>query len=183
MQPNPSNEAKISSWAHLNTAVSALMELVNDLYAFCERHAMAPHTAMARHGTPVDQVPVETRAVLGEAIETLVLMLSPFTPHLCEELWERLGHAGGLVTVAWPTFDAEVARADEIVVPVQVNGKLRSKVKVPADAEEQSIQQAASRGCSAEDLELGSLEGPDRGCPVSLSQEGEGGPEAGSQPR
>ena len=128
---------------HLNTAVSALMELVNDLYAFCERHALAPHTATARRGTRADQVPAETRAVLGEASEALVLMLSPFTPHLCEELWERLGHAGGLVTVAWPTFDTEVARADEIVVPVQVNGKLRARLTVPADVSEEDLRAAA----------------------------------------
>ena len=120
--------ADLDPRVHLNTAVSGLMELVNYLYAFCERHALAPHAAAARQGTPADQVPTETRAVLGEAIEALVLMLSPFTPHLCEELWERLGHAGGLVTVAWPTCDPEVARADEIVVPVQVNGKLRARL-------------------------------------------------------
>ena len=128
---------------HLNTAVSALMELVNDLYAFCERHALAPHAATVRQGTGEDQVPAETRAVLGEAIHALVLMLSPFTPHLCEELWERLGHAGGLVTVAWPSFDPEVARADEIVVPVQVNGKLRARLTVPADVVEEDLRAAA----------------------------------------
>ena len=135
--------ADLGPRTHLNTAVSALMELVNDLYAFCERHALAPHTARARQGTPADQVPARTRAVLGEAIEALVLMLSPFTPHLCEELWERLGHAGGLVTVAWPTFDAEVARADEIVVPVQVNGKLRARLTVPTDVSEEDLRAAA----------------------------------------
>ena len=128
---------------HLNTAVSALMELVNDLYAFSERRALAPHAATARQDTPADQVPAETRAVLGEAIEALVLMLSPFTPHLCEELWERLGHAGGLVTVPWPTFDPEVARADEIVVPVQVNGRLRARLTVPADVQEEDLRAAA----------------------------------------
>ena len=135
--------ADLGPRAHLNTAVSALMELVNDLYAFCERHALAPHTATARQGTPANQVPAVTRAVLGEAIETLVLMLSPFTPHVCEELWERLGYAGGLVTVAWPTFDTEVARADEIVVPVQVNGKLRARLTVPVDVSEADLRAAA----------------------------------------
>jgi leucyl-tRNA synthetase len=129
---------------HLNTAVSALMELVNDLYAFCERHALAPHTAAAGQDTvAADPVPEETRAVLGEAVEALVLMLSPFAPHLCEELWERLGHADGLVTVAWPTFDREVARADEIVVPVQVNGKLRARLTVPADVADEDLRTMA----------------------------------------
>ena len=135
--------ADLDPRAHLNTAVSALMELVNDLYVFCERHALAPHAAAARQGTSTDHVSIQTRAVLGEAIEALVLMLSPFTPHLCEELWERLGHAGGLVTVAWPTFDPEVARADEIVVPVQVNGKLRARLTVPADVSEEFLRAAA----------------------------------------
>jgi len=128
---------------HLNTAVSALMELVNDLYAFSERHALAPHAATVRQDAPADQVPAETRAVLGEAIEALVLMLSPFTPHLCEELWERLGRSGGLVTAPWPTFDPEVARADEIVVPVQVNGKLRARLTVVADVREDDLRAAA----------------------------------------
>ena len=128
---------------HLNTAVSALMELVNDLFAFCERHGLAPHAAAAGPGTLSDQVPAETRAVLGESVESLVLMLSPFTPHLCEELWERLGHAGGLVSVAWPSFDPAVARADVIVVPVQVNGKLRARLTVATDVSEADLRAAA----------------------------------------
>ena len=142
--------ADLDPRAHLNTAVSALMELVNDLYAFCERHALAPHATTAGQSTPVDQVPPETRAVLGEAIDALVLMLSPFTPHLCEELWERLGHAGGLVTVAWPAFDPDVARADEIVVPVQVNGKLRARLTVPSDVVEEDLRAAALAEASVE---------------------------------
>ncbi len=64
-----------------------------------------------------------TVAVLKEAIEALVLMLSPFAPHMAEELWETLGHKGGVVNAGWPAFDAEVAKASEITVPVQVNGK------------------------------------------------------------
>jgi|TARA_B100002003_G_scaffold195541_1_gene185437 leucyl-tRNA synthetase len=136
--------ADLDPRVHLNTAVSGLMELVNDLYAFCERHGLAPHAAAAGQGAPAaDQVAAETRAVLGEAIEALVLMLSPFTPHLCEELWERLGHVGGLVTVAWPTFDPEVARADEIVVPVQVNGKLRARLTVPAVVADEDLRTLA----------------------------------------
>ena len=124
---------------HLNTAVSALMELVNDLYAFCERQGLAPHGGQ----DPPAQVPVATTAVLAEAVEALVLMLSPFTPHLCEELWERLGHDGGLVTEPWPRFDPAVARADEIVVPVQVNGKLRARLQVEAGVTEEALRAAA----------------------------------------
>ena len=128
---------------HLNTAVSALMELVNDLFAFCEQHGLAPHTAAAGSGPPAGDVPAATRAVLGEAVEALVLMLSPFTPHLCEELWERLGHSGGLVSVPWPSSDPAVARADVVVVPVQVNGKLRARLTVAADVAEADLRAAA----------------------------------------
>ena len=53
-------------------------------------------------------------------------MLSPFAPHMCEELWETLGHAGGVVAAGWPEYDEAVAKAEEIVVPVQVNGKVRA---------------------------------------------------------
>ena len=134
--------ADLDPRAHLNTAVSALMELVNALYAFCDRHAVTPGPrpgAGARAGT----LPAAAGAVLREAVEALVLMLSPFAPHLCEELWERLGHAGGLRAAAWPGFDPEVARADEVVVPVQVNGKLRARLTVDADVAEEELRTAA----------------------------------------
>ena len=127
--------------AHLNTAVSALMELVNELYAFCDGHGVKlgqPPAAGA-----AETLPAATAAVLREAVEALVLMLSPFTPHLCEELWERLGHAEGLRAAGWPEFDAAVAKADEIVVPVQVNGKLRARLTVPADVGEEELRAAA----------------------------------------
>jgi leucyl-tRNA synthetase len=70
-------------------------------------------------------------------------MLSPFAPHTAEELWEVLGHADGLTAAPWPSFDADVARAEEIVVPVQVNGKVRSRLTVPADASEEQLREAA----------------------------------------
>ena len=70
-------------------------------------------------------------------------MLSPFTPHMCEELWERLGHAGGVVAAGWPAFDEAVGARGEIEIPVQVNGKVRGRVTVPAGATEQEIEAAA----------------------------------------
>jgi len=70
-------------------------------------------------------------------------MLAPFVPHMSEELWERLGHAGGLAAARWPEYDEEVARAEEIVVPVQVNGKLRARLTVPADIAESELQALA----------------------------------------
>jgi len=129
---------------HLNTAVSALMELVNELYAFCNRSERLRVGAAA--DLPVAVGAVEsagTVAVLKEAIEALVLMLSPFTPHMAEELWERLGHAGGIVAAGWPAFDEHVAKADEIVVPVQINGKVRARLAVPADTSEERLRAIA----------------------------------------
>jgi leucyl-tRNA synthetase len=111
----------------LNTAVSAMMELVNDLYAFGDPDGARPHSV----------------AVVREAIEALVRMLSPFAPHMCEELWEALGHGEGLTAAQWPQFDAGVAKAEEIVVPVQVNGKVRSRLTVPAEASEQELEKMA----------------------------------------
>jgi len=72
-----------------------------------------------------------------------VRMLGPFAPHTAEELWERLGHAGGLTTVAWPAFEAEVAKADAVVVPVQVNGKVRARLTVPAGTGPAELEQLA----------------------------------------
>ena len=85
----------------------------------------------------------ETVAVVKEAVEALVLMLSPFTPHMAEELWERLGHAGGVVAAGWPAYDEAVARAEEVVVPVQVNGKVRARLTVPAGTSDEELQKLA----------------------------------------
>jgi leucyl-tRNA synthetase len=84
-----------------------------------------------------------TVAVLKEAIEALVRMLSPFTPHMAEELWEMLGHRGGIVAAGWPAYDEAVAKADQIVVPVQVNGKVRGRITVDADASEEDLRALA----------------------------------------
>ncbi len=76
-----------------------------------------------------------------EAIEALVIMLAPFSPHVAEEMWEGLGHAGGLLKSAkWPSADADLARKDELEIPVQVNGKLRSKVIVAPDIAEADLR-------------------------------------------
>ena len=72
-------------------------------------------------------------------LELLILMLAPMTPHLAEELWEMLGHSNGLWTVAWPAFSEELAKEEEIEIPVQVNGKLRSKIKAPVGLDQDSV--------------------------------------------
>jgi leucyl-tRNA synthetase len=126
---------------HLNTAVAALMELVNELYAFCELRGVRPLGVDDEAPAVVERR--ETAAVLREAIEALVLMLSPFTPHMCEELWAGLGHAEGVVAAGWPAWDEDAAREESIEIPVQVNGKLRGRITVAADASDIDIEAAA----------------------------------------
>jgi leucyl-tRNA synthetase len=111
----------------MNTAVSAMMELVNELYAFTEkgeRSAQAPRVAR-------------------EAVEALIVMLSPFAPHTMEELWQIYGHGGGLAKASWPAFDAEVAKAEALQIPVQVNGKLRARVVVAPDITDADLEKIA----------------------------------------
>ncbi len=118
--------ADIEERIHLNTAVAALMELVNEIYR------LEPEVAKGK-----DQ------AVPREAIETLVLLLNPFTPHVCEEMWERLGNQGGLVRASWPVFDAEAAREDSVELAVQVNGKVRGHVTIARGASEEAARAMA----------------------------------------
>jgi leucyl-tRNA synthetase len=81
---------------------------------------------------------------LREAIEALVIMLAPFSPHIAEEMWEGLGHEGGLLkSAAWPVADPELARKDELEIPIQVNGKLRSRVIVAPDISEAELRAMA----------------------------------------
>jgi leucyl-tRNA synthetase len=112
----------------LNTAVSAMMELVNELYALGEPGA-APASGRV--------------ATVREGIEALVRLLAPFAPHTCEELWAELGHANGLAAATWPVFDAAVAKADEVEVAVQVNGKVRARLTVAADIADDDLQRLA----------------------------------------
>jgi leucyl-tRNA synthetase len=111
----------------MNTAASAMRELVNDLYAFTDTGSRTSQAA----------------AVAREAVEALIVMVSPFAPHTAEELWERWGHQGGLAGASWPVYDPAVARADEVVIPVQVNGKLRGRITAPPDASEAELQERA----------------------------------------
>jgi leucyl-tRNA synthetase len=126
---------------HLNTAVSSLMELVNELYSFSEGTA---HGAPSRAPAVIGQVErTQTIAALREAIDALVVMISPFAPHTAEELWHMLGNVGGLAKAGWPSFDPAVAKAAEIVVPVQVNGKLRARITAPAGASDDQLRELA----------------------------------------
>src|SRR6266436_763987 len=114
----------------LNTNVAALMELFNALNEF--------------NGEPGTAAPSEIFAA-AEAIEALVVMLAPFSPHVAEEMWESLGHEGGLVQNpgVWPQSDTELARKEELEIPVQVNGKLRAKVVVAPGTKEADLRALA----------------------------------------
>lgn len=114
---------------HLNTCVSSLMELFNALNDFAVR--------------PDGSNDLDAFAV-QEALESLVVMLTPFAPHAAEEMWEALGHEGGLLETAhWPIADAELARNDELEIPVQVNGRLRSRVIAAPTITENELRAAA----------------------------------------
>lgn len=114
---------------HLNTIVAALMELFNELSAF---------EAQPANASAADAF------VVREALESLVLMLAPFSPHAAEEMWEHLGHAGGLLASGhWPQADAELARREELEIPIQVNGKLRSRVLASPQVTEEELRTAA----------------------------------------
>jgi leucyl-tRNA synthetase len=128
---------------HLNTAVSALMELVNEVYTFCARSECGLLSRDAERAADGTVERPATIAVVKEAVEALIRMLSPFTPHMAEELWDRLGHAEGIVAAGWPSFDEAVARAESVVIPVQVNGKVRARLSVPADISEDDLRARA----------------------------------------
>jgi leucyl-tRNA synthetase len=104
-----------------NTAVAELIKLTNAL----------PGVVEARGGTPV------------EVAEPLVLMLAPLAPHVAEELWARLGHEESVVWSDFPQADPALLVDDELEVPVQVTGKVRSRIRVPAGADEAAVREAA----------------------------------------
>jgi leucyl-tRNA synthetase len=115
------------------------MELVNELYAFSDTTAHGQPSKNAP-AAPVAGMRSQTIAAMREALDALVVMISPFAPHMAEELWQMLGHADGLARAAWPAFDAEVAKAREVVVPVQINGKVRARVTAPAELPDSELQ-------------------------------------------
>jgi len=122
---------------HFNTCISAIMELVNALYAYEESAGMgwSSSPAAAERETNAEIPP----ALLAEVQRTLVLLLAPFAPYLAHELWEMLGQKENLLKAPWPKYDAALAKEEELEIPVQINGKLRSRVVVPADATEDFV--------------------------------------------
>ncbi|MCR4398210.1 MAG: leucine--tRNA ligase [Firmicutes bacterium] len=112
---------------NFNTALSALMEMVNGIYRYMQE---CPRGSR-------DQV------ALAEAADSLVLMLAPFAPHIAEELWHRLDHAESVHLQPWPVHDEEVAKSQRITVVVQVNGRVRDRLEVDPDSSAEELQRAA----------------------------------------
>ena len=116
-----------------NTALAAIMELANTTAAFL-RLKPAEHRVNCETGGPLCR----------DVAETIVKLMAPITPHWSEELWHTvLGHEGSVHDEAWPEFDPELAKADEVELAVQVNGKVKTKITVAADAEDDVIREAA----------------------------------------
>lgn len=112
---------------HFNTAISAVMELVNTLY-------------QVKHP---DKSDAKGLAVVREAIENIIILLNPIIPHMTEELWEMIGEKRKLSGISWPSYDESVAAEEEITIAVQVNGKLRGRIQVSADESGDNIKKLA----------------------------------------
>ncbi len=115
---------------HFNTAVSAIMELVNALYAF-EQASLDGMSRSARS------------ALMREGVETVLLLLAPFCPHVAEELWAQIGHAESLFRQRWPEADPAALARNEVTVVVQVDGKVRGRLTVDVDAPEDDVRRLA----------------------------------------
>ncbi|MGB9976128.1 leucine--tRNA ligase [Thermovenabulum sp.] len=107
---------------NFNTAISAIMEMVNGINSLKEEIS---------------------GDVVKEAVENLLLMLAPFAPHITEELWERIGNKGSIHLMPWPKYDEKAILEEEVEVVVQINGKVRAKILVPADITEEELESAA----------------------------------------
>ncbi len=112
---------------HFNTAISAIMELFNILSSSCED----------------GQIERPENQVIQKAINTIILLLSPMVPHFSAEMWEYCGHTTSIEKEPWPTFDEDAAKEDMLTIVVQVNGKVRSRLQVPADIEDDVLERQA----------------------------------------
>ncbi len=114
---------------HFNTAISAIMELVNEIYV----------SEVKENDDDI------SKRVVGEAIGTIVILLAPFVPHFAEELWEALGNRTSIVQAKWPDYDPEAVLEDEILIVIQINGKLRDRMTIPASYGEDEVKAWALR--------------------------------------
>ena len=107
-----------------NTAISGLMELLNHLVDYLNT---VPESEWNKH-------------LLREIAEKMVLILSPFAPHMAEELWQDMGMKGLVVEQSWPSYDPEALKVEEVEIAVQINGKIRDRVMIPVDADEETVR-------------------------------------------
>ncbi|MFI5117629.1 MAG: leucine--tRNA ligase [Terriglobales bacterium] len=114
---------------HFNTSIAAIMELLNEMYAY-------------EDGVQRGQAEAPP-SLVADAQRRLVLMLAPFAPYLANELWEMLGETSDLLRAPWPQYDPALAKEEEVEIAIQVNGKIRSRIVVPADAEEAQVRALA----------------------------------------
>jgi leucyl-tRNA synthetase len=124
---------------HFNTCISAIMELVNE----ANRTELGTEPADG----PATEAPVAADEIplplVADVQRNLVLMLAPFAPYLAHELWEMLGERENLLKAPWPKYDPALAKEDELEIPVQINGKLRGRIVVPAESSEAFVLEHA----------------------------------------
>lgn len=111
---------------HFNTAISAIMELINTLYSF---------------NSDISQMSKQQTFIFKEAIETTIKLLNPIAPHFCEELWQEIGYKKSLYLEPWPVYNPNALKEDEILIIIQINGKLRDKIKVAPGIPEKDIKE------------------------------------------
>jgi leucyl-tRNA synthetase len=126
---------------HFNTCISAVMELLNEgnRRALGSKDTQNPATGAFVNG---NEIPL---TLLAEMQRDLALLLAPFAPYLSQELWEMLGEKGSILRAPWPKYDPALAKEDEIEIPIQINGKLRGLVRVPADTTQEVLQASAMK--------------------------------------
>ena len=118
------------SW-HFNTAIAAIMELLNVAESFA-----VPVSSAKGDGCK----DLQGFNVFRECIESMIVLLAPLVPHICEELWEVTGHNPTIFNEEWPTYNENAIEADEIEIPIQINGKVRSRLTVPADVSDEELK-------------------------------------------
>ncbi len=122
---------------HFNTAISAVMELVNVMYA------LFPENSGKDKSNSLKDLKPEETGVMKSALETVILLLSPVVPHFSEELWQALGGTPSILSVSWPKYNEDALVSDEMLIVIQVNGKLRGKFTISADADDDALKEAA----------------------------------------
>jgi leucyl-tRNA synthetase len=123
----------ISKRYNFNTAISSIMELVNELYKDKDQKNLNP-------------------GLYAKAVKTVVILLSPFTPHICEEMWQNLGGEGTLTHHAWPAYDEKALVKDEVEIVVQLNGKVKAKVNVASGLSRDELAEQVKQNAKVQEL-------------------------------